>query len=231
MSSRRKNVDAPRTSSVFSTHAKLASIRRFLVNRTLIAVLIGLAAGQLVVRHIVVSTTLIDGESMLPTLQPGEHVLVDHLTLGGQLGGVRVPGLRSPHRGDIVLFRTFKPTAIETSEILCKRVVAVGGDTLFMRSGKLTVNGRSMDMPIADPTAADIVDNAMAWQDSIAADVTRFGERSRQASSLNWGPLIVPAEHVFLIGDNAAQSKDSRHFGFVSPRDLVGLVRTLGFKI
>lgn len=99
-----------------------------------------------------------------------------------------------PDPGDIVVFRT--PESMEPAQTaeLIKRVVAVGGQSIEADGGQLVVDG----VPVPEDYLPD---------DTYTRD---------------FGPLLVPAEHVFVMGDNRLSSQDSRVFGFVAEDDIVG---------
>ena len=146
-----------------------------------VAVLVALAAAVLVfVRLAVAEPFSIPSQSMAPTLDAGDHVLVDKLS-------------GTAHRGDLVVFH-----APRSGEIMLKRVVAVGGDRVGIEDGRLVVNGRRPAEPYADPDAID---------------------------SVYFGPVTVARGSVFVLGDNRADSRDSRQFGAVPARDLIGRAR------
>jgi signal peptidase I len=109
--------------------------------------------------------------SMAPTLVPGEHVLASRLSVGE----------RNWRRGDVVVFRLDAG-----SELMIKRIVALGGDTVAIRDGRLYVDGHRVVEPYADP---------------------------RRIDSVYFGPVHVPRGHMFVLGDNRAFSEDSRKFG------------------
>jgi signal peptidase I len=88
--------------------------------------------------------------------------------------------------------------APRTGEILLKRVVAVGGDMVGIEDGVLVVDGRRPREPYADPDAID---------------------------SVYFGPVRVRPGTVFVLGDNRANSEDSRDFGAVATGRLIGRVR------
>ncbi|MEA2270850.1 MAG: signal peptidase [Solirubrobacteraceae bacterium] len=126
----------------------------------------------------------IPSDSMAPTLRPGDQVLVDK---------VAYRGAAMPHRGDLAVFHDPR-----TDEILLKRVVAVGGDTVGLEDGRLVVNGRRPVEPYADQKAID---------------------------SVYFGPVTVRQGSFFVLGDNRANSQDSRSFGAVPTSTLIGRAR------
>ena len=152
---------------------------------TRLAVLVAAVVGVLlVVRLSVAEPFAIPSDSMAPTLSRGDHVLVDKLAYRGRA---------TPRRGELVVFR-----APGTGEIMLKRVVAVGGDTVAIEDGVLIVNGARRLEPYADPDAID---------------------------SVYFGPVTVAAHSVFVLGDSRGDSTDSRSFGSVATSDLIGRAR------
>jgi len=131
-----------------------------------------------VVKLFVAEPFRIPSQSMEPTLRPGDQTLVNKLS--GD----------SPDRGDLVAFH-----APRTGEILLKRVVAVGGDTVGLEDGVLVVDGRQVREPYADPDAID---------------------------SVYFGPVKVRPGTIFVMGDNRANSDDSRDFGAVPTDRIIG---------
>jgi signal peptidase I len=155
-----------------------------LTRRRALAGLLALAVLAVVaLRLFVLEPFRIPSESMAPTLRSGDQVLVDKRAYRGG----------APHRGDLAVFH-----APRTGEILLKRVVAVGGDTVGIEDGVLVVDGRRPREPYADPDAID---------------------------SVYFGPVRVRRGTVFVLGDNRANSEDSRDFGAVPTSRLIGRVR------
>jgi signal peptidase I len=139
-----------------------------------VAVVLALIA----LRAFVAEPFRIPSESMAPTLEPGDQALVT------KLGG-------TPARGDLVAFH-----APRTGEVLLKRVVAVGGDSVGIEDGVLVVNGRKQrEAYVADPDAID---------------------------SVYFGPVTVGKGSLFMLGDNRANSEDSREFGAVPADRVIG---------
>jgi signal peptidase I len=143
------------------------------------------------------------------TLLVGDFLLVNKILYGAEIsGGMRVPALSKPKRGEVVVF--VPPHEPERSYV--KRVVGVAGDTLMMRDKELFLNGVVLDEPYAvhvDPVT-DPVDPDMSWQRAhlVGGGVSR-------PSRDNWGPLAVPDDSYFVLGDNRDDSHDSRFWGFV----------------
>jgi signal peptidase I len=130
------------------------------------------------IRVFVAEPFRIPSESMAPVLEPGDQALVT------KVGS-------APHRGDLVAFH-----APRTAEIMLKRVVAVGGDTVGLEDGVLVVNGRRPAEPyVADPDAID---------------------------SVYFGPVKVARGSLFVLGDNRGNSDDSRDFGTVPASRVIG---------
>ena len=148
----------------------------------------------LVIRSFVVQAFKIPSGSMLPTLQIGDHILVNKF-----IYGVRVPILGNmlleigtPKHGDVIVF--VYPE--DPQKDFIKRVVAVAGDVVEIEAKKLTVNG----VAVADPYAH-------------YADGESIGGQPQRD---NFGPFTVPRGTVFVMGDNRDRSYDSRFWGPVA---------------
>ena len=94
--------------------------------------------------RIVLRNYVVEGESMLPTVQPGDRVLVDHL----------IYDVGSPRRGDVVVFHILLPGASGETNLI-KRVIGLPGDTVEVRPGALLIDGRPVKEPyVQAPRAA-----------------------------------------------------------------------------
>ena len=138
---------------------------------------------------------------MLPTLKIGDHLLVNKF-----IYGVKVPFSRQvlipfkkPKSSDIIVFKFPRNPKLD----YIKRVIAVGGDTVEGRDKVLYVNNKPFD----DKHGAHL-DNAV-----ISA---AMGPRD------NFGPIKVPEGKVFVMGDNRDNSFDSRFWGFVDQKAILG---------
>ncbi len=177
----------------------------------------------LVLRTFLVEAYKIPTGSMEHTLLVGDFLLVNKLVYGAEVPftGKRLPALRPLRHGDVVVF----DYPVDPSKNFVKRLVGLPGDTLAMRDGILVRNGQSQTEryvehsdPDVDPVNADF-----AWQRGFlvnAADAADAG--AYRPSRNNWGPLVVPPKHFFVLGDNRDNSLDSRYWGFVSDSLLRG---------
>lgn len=153
------------------------SPRRELFETVILALIVAL-----VIRHFVVEVYRVDGSSMENTLHTEERVLVNKFIYRWQI--------RSPQHGDIIVFQYPR----QPDRDFIKRVVAVAGDRVELREGRVYVNG------VLFPEAATV---RMTDQDM--------------------GPVTVPADSVWVLGDNRTNSEDSRFFGEVPLRNIRGL--------
>ena len=138
---------------------------------------------------------------MLPTLLIGDHLLVNKFVYGIRMpfaGELLIP-VKKPCLGDIVVFRFPKDRSID----YIKRVIGVPGDTIEIRDKKVFVNGEAIK-----DTNAHYTSNAILGPDASPRD--------------NFGPILVPENKLFVMGDNRDNSYDSRFWGFVDEKDILG---------
>jgi signal peptidase I len=149
----------------------------------------------------VIQAFKIPSGSMIPTLLVGDHLFVNKFIYGVKLPYFRttIIPVSGPKRGDVVVF--IYPQ--DRSKDFIKRVIGVAGDTIEMKDKKLFINGQ----PYADPHG--VYDDNMI----IPADV-----QPRD----NFGPVTVPKNALFVMGDNRDHSLDSRFWGFVDLKDVQG---------
>ena len=162
----------------------------------------------------VIQAFKIPSGSMEQTLLVGDFLLVNKVVYGAEVPGtgVRLPAIRSPQRGDVIVFKW----PVDHSVDFVKRLVGLPGDTLSMRDGVLIRNGKSLREPYvvhSDPDADPVWDE-FQWQSNFL--VRSAGAAiSYHPSRNNWGPLVVPERRYFVLGDNRDNSLDSRYWGFV----------------
>jgi signal peptidase I len=150
-------------------------------------------------RLFVIQAFQIPSGSMLPTLQVGDYVLVGKFLYGLRipLAGGWVLRYADPRPGDVIVF-----THQESGQDFVKRVIAVGGEVVEVHDKQVLVNGVPRDFPEA--YFAD------------GREGLGRGVRDR------YGPIRVPAGHLFMMGDNRDRSYDSRFWGFVDIDDVKG---------
>jgi signal peptidase I len=173
----------------------------------------------LFVRAFFVEAFKIPSGSMERTLLVGDFLLVNKFIYGAEVPfiGTHLPALRVPRRGDVIVFQWPE----DRSKNFVKRVVGVPGDTLEMREGLLYVNGSQQQERYVIHTDPDIdpAGEEFRWQRNY---LIRSAEASigYHPSRNTWGPLVVPEQNYFVLGDNRDNSLDSRYWAFV-PASLV----------
>ena len=194
--------------------------------------LAGTVAIFLLIRAFLVEAYRIPSESMVPALLVGDWLFVNKLRYGPHVPftSINLPGYAEPRRGEVAVFESpWQPDedAIgnDPTPTLVKRIVGVAGDTLHMRGGLLHVNGiaqRQGYAAAANEKGLDSVDPLFDWQKRVALTRSRFGAAPAQPTHDNWGPLVVPPSHFFMMGDNRYNSKDSRYWGLVPRENIRG---------
>lgn len=181
----------------------------------------------LVLRTFLVQTFTITSGSMENTLLVGDFLLLNKSAYGAMIPGteVRMPGYAEPTRGDIVVFRGHHEPID-----LVKRLIAIPGDTVAMRDAVLILNGVPQDEPYVQHTDLDSDQPHpwMSWQREYLAPGVDPAEY--RPTRDNWGPLVVPDGHYFVLGDNRDASLDSRYWGFVPEPDIKGRAVALYFS-
>ena len=156
----------------------------------------------LFIRTFVVQAFKIPTGSMENNLLVGDHLLVNKFIFGPTESAFERTALPEAaiRRGDVVVFKFPK----EPERDFIKRVIGLPGETLELRNKKVFVDGRPLDEPYVH-----FLEPA-----STSQEVTSFDVRER------YGPVRVPADQYFVMGDNRDNSQDSRYWGFL-PRSYV----------
>jgi signal peptidase I len=153
------------------------------------------------IRTFVVQAFKIPSGSMKPTLLIGDHLLVNKFIYGVKIPFVRktLVSISEPKRGDVVVF--IYPE--DHSKDFIKRVIGVSGDTIEIRNKKIFLNG-------------------LPYNDAHGVYVDDFIIPGSIQPRDNFGPFTVPKDALFTMGDNRDQSYDSRFWGVVDKKDVLG---------
>jgi signal peptidase I len=170
-----------------------------------------------VLRSFLVEPFQIPSSSMVPTLQVGDYILVNKFTYGIRLPVIRnkVIDLNQPKRGDVMVF--FPPHLNDTYYI--KRVVGLPGDRISYTDKQITVNG--------DQVETEHVATLPEGRERYQLGFETLGESQhlmqtndrRRAENFS---VVVKPGHYFMMGDNRDNSSDSRVWGQVPEKDIVG---------
>ena len=153
------------------------------------------------IRTFIVQAFKIPSGSMKPTLLIGDHILVNKFIYGVKIPFIRknLISISEPKRDDVIVF--IYPE--DRSKDFIKRVIGVGGDTIEIRNKKIFLNG-------------------LPFQDTHGVYVDDFIIPGTIQPRDNFGPVTVPKDAVFTMGDNRDQSYDSRFWGVVDLKDVLG---------
>lgn len=180
----------------------------------------------LVVRSFVVEAFQIPTSSMENTLLVGDFLLVNKAVYGAEVPGTQwgLPALDQPGVGDIVVFEPPASAGQPPGARYVKRIVGAPGDTLSMRDGRLFRDARRVEEPYAKHVRPweDPFSVRFEWQQPYLATEGLLGEGDYRPTRDNWGPLVVPPDSFFVMGDNRDNSEDSRYWGFVARQEIMG---------
>jgi signal peptidase I len=195
--------------------------------------LLGAILIYLVVRTLFVEAYRIPSGSMIPTLLVGDWLFVNKLAYGPTIPftNSHLPGYATPNHGDVMVFVSpyQADNAPDYTPTLVKRLIGMPGDTLYMRDGQLYLDGVAQQQVFPTPSHAGDprnnqtdANNDFDWQHTIEAKGSRFGPPPTAPTLGNWGPLVIPRDHYFMMGDNRYCSKDSRYWGTVPKENIRG---------
>lgn len=172
---------------------KKKSVLRDWVESIIIAFILAM-----VIRAFVVQAFKIPTGSMRPTFLAGDIILVNKFIYGAKIPftDVRLPAVRQPRRGDVVVF--IYPENPKKDFI--KRLVGMPGETVEIKDGTVYINGN----PLLEPMFSSLY----------YYNRGEFGAEGEK--------IIVPQDSFFMMGDNSASSQDSRYWGFVPHKNILG---------
>jgi signal peptidase I len=169
----------------------------------------------------VVQAFKIPSQSMEPTLLVGDHLLVNKFIFEGNRAWYeKVLPYRPVRRGDIIVFRF----PFDDHEHYVKRVIGLPGDRIRIADQRLYINESSVAEPYAyhDLTTYDPMSENFPPAGHFAAMGMRAEWAEQIKNYLQNGELVVPPDHYFVMGDNRNSSLDSRYWGFVDRRAIIG---------
>ncbi|NJM31667.1 MAG: signal peptidase I [Limnobacter sp.] len=188
-------------------------------------------------RSFVIEPFKIPSGSMIPTLLVGDLILVNKFDYGIRLPIIdkKIIPVSNPQRGDVMVFRYPKNPKLD----YIKRVIGVGGDVVEYRNKQLLVNGKKLQQtPLEkyyDPTnfsysaqfreqIGDKTHRILNDEDAppFVVGVDDYDYRDQCSYDVTGFKCTVPEGHYFMMGDNRDNSSDSRIWGFVSDRQVVG---------
>jgi signal peptidase I len=190
-----------------------------------------------VLRSFVVEPFKIPSGSMIPTLQVGDFILVNKFTYGLRLPviNVKVLDVNSPQRGDVMVFRYPEDPSLD----YIKRVIGLPGDKVAYVNKRLTINGEPVvTSKVGDYLHSERLYYSGQYTETLGATeyrtlndedappyvtgVAQFPNRENCSYISTGVGCTVPPGHYFVMGDNRDNSRDSRYWGFVPEKNIVG---------
>lgn len=171
-----------------------------------------------VLRSFLFEPFTIPSGSMLPTLQVGDYILVNKFSYGLRLPvlGTEIVPVGKPQRGDIMVFKYPENERVN----YIKRVVGIPGDHVRVQNGLVWVNGKQVAREKIDFPDAGSWELYYRVNDGAVSHLIRQEDgRESMSPQIDW---TVPADSYFMLGDNRDNSRDSRFWGFVPDRLIVG---------
>ena len=179
------------------------------------------------IRGFLVEPFRIPSDSMLPTLEDGDFILVNRFSYG-----IRVPmldykllDLGRPERGDIIVFHYPR----DPSQNYIKRVIGVPGDQITYREKMVYINGKPMKQELIGRLGSSPFSYSTYWED---LETVRHRIQVRGGlggfAPQSW---TVPEDSYFVMGDNRDNSNDSRVWGYVPDENLVGRAFFIWFNL
>lgn len=171
--------------------------------------------------------------SMIPTILVGDRIFVNKLAydLKVPFTTAHIAEWAEPKRGEIAVF--YSP---HDGTRLVKRVIGLPGDTLELRKNRLVLNGEMVACDLSEPgtvagLAASDHGNRFYVLEHLPGRSHPVAATPGVPSARNFGPVTVPAGHYFMMGDNRDESFDSRYFGPVPRKAIIGRAVGVAFSL
>ena len=155
----------------------------------------------LFIRTFIIQAFKIPSGSMKQTLQIGDHILVNKFIYGIKLpfSMTTIVPIKNPVRDDIIVFKFPE----DPDKDFIKRVIGIAGDVVECRNKQVYINHKRLNHDFGIHTDSNIISRGVQPRD-------------------NFGPVVVPENSLFVMGDNRDHSYDSRFWGFVDLKALRG---------
>ncbi len=203
------------------------------------AIAVALVAA-LILRALVIQAFRIPTGSMKDTLLIGDFLLVNKFIYGVrtpsrlplidvEIPHTRLPAFKKPKRGEIIVFKY----PLDEKLDYIKRCVAVGGDTIAMRGGDLFINGRPegakefIERKYDPEDGYYVLEYQMKTPENKTYMIRHYDKHTQRG---NFGPVVVPEGHLFMMGDNRDNSQDSRFWGTLPFDNVVGQAMIIYFS-
>ncbi|OPZ68862.1 MAG: Signal peptidase I [bacterium ADurb.Bin478] len=192
----------------------------------------------LILRALVIQAFRIPTGSMKDTLLVGDFLLVNKFIYGAatpdyipftkiRLPYYQMPGLKEPERGDIIVFKY----PLDESVDYIKRCIGAPGDTLEMRDGLVYVNHRPEgEIRFLEKKFDYEEDHYVNYYRVTSPSGKEYTIRRYDGASPNFPAVVVPPDHLFMMGDNRDNSADSRSWGFMPVRNIRGKALVIYFS-
>ncbi len=155
----------------------------------------------LFIRTFIIQAFKIPSGSMKQTLQIGDHILVNKFIYGIKMpfSMTTIVPIKNPERDDIIVFKFPE----DPDKDFIKRVIGIAGDVVEGREKQVYINHKRLNYDYGIHTESNIISGGVQPRD-------------------NYGPVVVPENSLFVMGDNRDHSYDSRYWGFVDLKALRG---------
>ncbi len=176
----------------------------------------------LLIRSFLIQPYRVPTGSLEPTIMPGDFIIVNQYAYGLRLPvfNKKILSIGSPKRGDVALFRY----PVDPAVIFVKRVIGLPGDRISYRNKTLTINGK-----VAEQTDLGVeLETANGFYAPVRAKLEDLGEVTHKIyikpnrKEFEEFELVIPEGSYFMMGDNRDNSNDSRAWGVVPEKNLIG---------
>lgn len=193
----------------------------------------------LILRMLVIQAFRIPTGSMKDTLLIGDFLLVNKFVYGAatpdripwtdiKLPSLQMPAVHKPKRGEIIVFKY----PLDEKLDYIKRCIGVPGDTLEMRQGVVYVNGAPEgEITFLERSFDESEGRYINYYRVKTPNAKEYTIRRYEGFAYDFGPVVVPEKHLFMMGDNRDNSQDSRYWGFLPMKNIRGQALVIYFSL